>query len=164
MTKSLPRVAVDTCVVVDLLTNVDPVRAANAGYLLDGHGTRYEIVLPAIVLTEIAGTGEIRGNHLPADVRGERVAAAISWISASRFIVAELSERLARKAADLAVEHQLKGPDGSVLATAMAWRCGSLYTRDNGILKCAGKFHDLKILEPQAPPEPELDLFSAVPA
>ena len=163
MTKSLPRVAVDTCVVVDLLTNVDPVRAANASYLLDGHGTRYEIVLPAIVLTEIAGTGDIRGNHLLPDVRGERVAKAISWIAASRFIVAELSERLARKAADLAVEHQLKGPDGSVLATAVAWRCRNLYTRDNGILKCDGKFADLKILEPEAPPEAALELFSALP-
>ncbi|MEV0061262.1 PIN domain-containing protein [Nocardia sp. NPDC050718] len=159
MTKPRPRVVVDTCVVVDLLTNIDPSRARNSAYLLAGHNDRHDVILPAIVLAEIAGTGEIRGGHLTAALRDDRVNRALKWISDSKFMVAELSERLGREAAKLAVEHQLKGPDATVLATAVAWKCQKLYTRDHGILKCDGKFNGLKILEPESPPPPEPTLF-----
>ncbi|WP_081635627.1 PIN domain-containing protein [Nocardia sp. BMG111209] len=159
MTRALPRVVVDTCVVVDLLTGIDPIRAERSKYVLDRHSTDYQILLPAITLTEIAGTGDIRGNHLLPEIREARVKAANKWIDASKFLVAELSERLARKAAFLAVQNQLKGPDATVLATAIEWHCTRLYTRDRGILKCDGDFPGLKILEPEDPPLAPPTLF-----
>ncbi|SIM01316.1 Uncharacterised protein [Mycobacteroides abscessus subsp. abscessus] len=95
------------------------------------------------MITEIAGAGEVRGQHLTTEVREERVAKALDWIRQSNFIVAELSERTARRAAALAVAHQL-------------------YTRDTDLLKCEGQF-GFKIAVPDDPPppkEPEPDLFS----
>ncbi|MBE5513758.1 Predicted nucleic acid-binding protein, contains PIN domain [Mycobacteroides abscessus subsp. abscessus] len=162
MAERLKRVAVDSSVVLDLLVPVDDAHADRAEYLLAGHRDRHQILLPAIVITEIAGAGEVRGQHLTTEVREERVAKALDWIRQSNFIVAELSERTARRAAALAVAHQLKGPDASILATAEQWSCTQLYTRDTDLLKCEGQF-GFKIAVPDDPPppkEPEPDLFS----
>ncbi len=163
MAERLKRVAVDSSVVLDLLVAVDNRHADRAAYLLGGHRDRHQVLLPAIVITEIAGAAEVRGQQLSASVRQERVAKTLDWIRGSNFIVAELSERTARRAAELAVAHQLKGPDASILATAEQWSCAQLYTRDAGILKCDGQF-GFKIAVPDDPPppkEPEPDLFSA---
>lgn len=162
MTDRLNRMAVDSSVVLDLLVPVDDAHAARAEYLLAGHRDRHQILLPAIVIAEIAGAGDVRGHHLPMAVREERVAKALEWIRASNFIVAELSERTARRAAELAVTHQLKGSDATILATAEQWSCTKLYTRDKGLLKCEGQF-GFKVTEPDDPPppkEPEFDLFT----
>jgi predicted nucleic acid-binding protein len=155
-------VAVDSSVVLDLLVASDDAHAARAEYLLAGHRERHQILLPAIVIAEIAGAGDVRGHHLTTAVREERVVKALDWVRASNFIVAELSERTARRAAELAVAHQLKGPDASILATAEQWSCTQLYTRDAGLLKCDGQL-GFKIALPDEPPppnEPEPDLFS----
>lgn len=162
MAERLKRVAVDSSVVLDLLVAVDDARASRAEYLLSGHGDRHQILLPAIAIAEIAGAGEVRGAHIPNSVREERVARALGWIRGSNFIVAELSDRTARRAAELAVTHQLKGPDASVLATTEQWSCTQLYTRDSDLLKCDGQF-GFKITEPGDPPppkDPEPDLFN----
>lgn len=162
MADRLNRVAVDSSVVLDLLVPVDDVHADRAEYLLAGHRDRHQILLPAIVIAEIAGAGEVRGHQLPTPVREERIAKALEWIRASNFIVAELSERTARRAAELAVAHQLKGSDATILATAEQWSCTRLYTRDHDLLKCEGQF-GFKITVPDDPPppkKPEPDLFT----
>jgi len=53
VTDRLTRVAVDTCVVLDLLVPVDAKRAERAEYLLGGHGSRYQVILPAIVIAAV---------------------------------------------------------------------------------------------------------------
>lgn len=162
MAERLKRVAVDSSVVLDLLVAIDDAHAARTEYLLAGHRERHQIVLPAIVITEIAGAADVRGHHLTRAVREERVAKTLHWIRASNFIVAELSERTARRAAELAAAHQLKGPDASILATAEQWSCTRLYTRDAGLLKCDGQLGFRVALpdDPPPPKEPEPDLFS----
>lgn len=159
MADQLKRVAVDTSVILDLLIDEDAQLATRTQYLLDGHGDRHTIVLPAIVIPEIAGAGNIRGTHLPAAVRAERVKAATDWIRSSNFVVAEMSERTARRAAELAVRHGLKGADAAILATADEWGCQRLYTRDDALLGCDGQF-GFKISPADDPPEPEPDLFN----
>ncbi|MGW9266592.1 type II toxin-antitoxin system VapC family toxin [Gordonia terrae] len=163
MTEKLKRVVVDSCVVLDLLIDRDPERTASAAHLVDGHGKRHTIVVPAIVIAEIAGTGEVRGDHLGPAIRADRIADVKAWIRASNFLVAELSERIARRAADLAVTHGLKGPDATVLATAEQVGSPHLYTRDGKLLGCDGQL-GFKITEPgppppPAPPDPQYDLF-----
>jgi predicted nucleic acid-binding protein len=155
----LKRVAVDTCVILDLLIDEDADLAARAHCVLDGHGDRHTIVIPAIVIPEIAGTGNVRGTHLPKAVRAERMKAATDWIRSSNFVVAEMSERTARRAAEVAVRHNLKGPDAAVLATADEWGCQRLYTRDDALLGCDAHF-GFKIGPADDPPEPEMDLFT----
>ncbi len=159
MADKLDRVAVDTSVILDLLIADDEAKANRAEYLLAGHGDRHLVLLPAIVIAEIGGAGRIRGHQLTRGTREERVAKALAWIRSSNFIVAELSERTARRAAELAIEHQLKGPDASILATAEQWNCTHLYASDGDHTKCDGRF-GFKIGEPDDPPEPEHDLLS----
>ncbi|WP_410658315.1 type II toxin-antitoxin system VapC family toxin [Amycolatopsis sp. lyj-112] len=159
MTKQLPRIAVDTCIVLDLITGVDEKRQADARWLFAHHGDKHTIVMPAIVLAEVGGAGCIRGDHGGKDARQARVDKAMAWVRDSGYQVAELSERLARHAAQLAVDHNLKGADATILATALAWDCHSVCTRDHDLLKLDDVVAGLKI----APPQPDLDaehLFS----
>lgn len=160
MTGSLPRVVIDSCVVLDFLTGIDAEASARARSLLEGHEQRHVVVLPAIVIPEIAGAGTIRGDDGGKEARAARVALAHEWITSSRFVVAELSERLARRAAHLATMHNLKGPDATVLATAIEWSCGVVYTRDGGLLKCSDDAVFVK--EPPEAPKPELHLLDSM--
>lgn len=160
MTERLPRVAVDTCVLLDLLVPVDAKRAQRAEYLLDGHGSRHQVLLPAIVIPEIAGSGIVRGNDGGAEARKQRIADATEWIKGCAYGIAELSARTARIASELAIEYNLKGADATVLATAQEWGCTKLYTRDGSLLRCDGSL-GFKVLEPEDPPPPERDLFTA---
>ena len=112
----------DTCVVVDLLVPTDAKRAERAEYLLDGHGSRHQVILPAIVIPEIAGCGRVRGDDGGAQARKERILKAAEWIKGCKFGIAELSTRTARIASDLATEHNLKGADATVLATLFHMR------------------------------------------
>lgn len=162
MTERLPRVVVDTCVVLDFLVPVDAERAKRAEYTLDGHGTRYQVLLPAIVIPEISGAGAVRGDEGGKQARKERIDRAMAWINGCKFGIAELSARTARIAAALAPEYRLKGADAAVLATAQEWGCTKLYTRDGDLLKCEGSL-GFKVLEPEeppAPPPPVPDLFN----
>ncbi|WJR35273.1 type II toxin-antitoxin system VapC family toxin [Mycobacteroides immunogenum] len=159
MTDRLPRVAVDTCVVLDLLVPIDAKRAERAEYLLAGHGSRHQVILPAIVIAEIAGSGRVRGDDGGGQARKERIVKAAEWIRGCKFGIAELSARTARIASDLATEHNLKGADATVLATAQEWDCTRLYTRDTDLLKCEGSV-GFKVTEPEDLPPPVPDLFN----
>lgn len=151
----------DTCVVLDLLVPTDLDRAKRTEYVLGGHNGRYQVILPAIVVPEIAGSGKVRGDDGGKQARKQRITNAAEWIKGCTFAIAELSGRTARIAADLATEHSLKGADATVLATAQEWGCTKLYTRDDQLLKCDGKL-GFKILEPEDPPVPEPHLFNMV--
>jgi predicted nucleic acid-binding protein len=160
----LKRVVVDTCVILDMLLDEDADLAARAEYLLAGHGSRHTVVLPAIVIPEIAGASSVRGTQLQPEERARRVKAAEEWIRGNKFIVAELSERTARRAADLAVAYSLKGADAAVLATADESGCARLYTRDGNLLRCDGRFRFTisHAEDPPPPVVPDPDLFSAL--
>jgi predicted nucleic acid-binding protein len=119
------------------------------------------LLLPAIVIAEIGGAPEVRGDQLPKPERDGRIAKALAWIRDAQYVVAELSEGLARRAAHLGTEHHLKGADATVLATAEQWGCGCLYTRDGSLLKLDGQL-GFRIAEPDEIPEPEPDLFDGI--
>jgi len=156
VTDRLPRVAVDTSVILDLLLDQDPDRTERAKYLLDGHNTRHQIVLPAIVIAEIAGAPNVRSvsDDVSAAERDDRVKRALDWIMATQYIVIDLSERVAKRAAQLAVTHELKGADASVLASAELFNCARLYTRDGNLTKLNDQY-PFPIIEPDELPEPE---------
>lgn len=151
----LDRVLVDTCVVIDLLVD-DTVedRANRAGFLLDGHGEKHEVVLPAIVMAEIAGCPSLRDEELDADERARRLSEARTWLSAAGFVLAEVSASLAKRSADIAFEHMLKGPDAMVLATALAFGCKTLFTRDQQLIQRGEGALGIQIEEPPQLPEP----------
>lgn len=159
MAEQLARVAVDTSVVLDLLVDTDVEKANRSQYLLDGHGDRHTILLPAIVIPEIAGAPNVRGTDVKKDERLARITKATNWIRSCNFVVAELSERTARRAAEIAIDWELKGPDATILATAEEWGCKHLYACDGNLLKCDGQF-PFKISRPPDLPKPPTDLFN----
>ena len=114
----MTRVAVDTSVVLDLLLDQDEERADRARYMLDGHNTRHQVVLPAIVIAEVAGAPSVRGTDIPIADRDDRINRALEWIMATEYVVIDLTELVAKRAAQLAVTHELKGADATVLASA----------------------------------------------
>lgn len=161
MTKELRLVAIDSCIIVDFLTGADPTQQESARSTLEQHEQTYRVVLPAIVLPEIAGCGAVSSDVGGNDARKARVEKVQQWIQDSRYLVADLTERVARQAAQLASGYKLKGADASVLATAIAWNCAALYTRDKSLLKLDGQIPGLKI-EVAARPLIEQETLSLV--
>lgn len=155
MAEKLKRVVVDTSIVLDFLVPADKAKADRAQYLLEGHETRHTVVLPAIVVSEIACAGAVRAPQgVPKTEADARAAEALAWIRSSNFTVAELSERTARRAAQLGLQFNLQAPDASILATAEEWKCPHLYSSDIDLVKCDGQL-GLKIGAPDEPPEPD---------
>jgi predicted nucleic acid-binding protein len=109
----------------------------------------FDLVVPAIVIAETAGCGQIRGNHLSRQVRRDRIKIVTDWIQSADFIPAEITLDIAVRAAQLAVEFQLSGADATVLATAQMHGCAWLFTWDAGLLKVGEDLGDLKVLQPQ---------------
>ncbi len=95
------------------------------------------MVLPAIVLAEIGGSGTVRGYEGGRQERIDRRARAREWIESRNFVVAELTGLLARDAVELAITHNLKGSDATVLATAVKHNCTHLFTRDSKLVACS---------------------------
>jgi predicted nucleic acid-binding protein len=134
-----PRVAVDTCVFVNIITNGARDDASWLKFsrrvvnrALEG---KYRLVVPTLVIAEVAGNGKIRGDHLSRNERSVQVAAFREWLDKARFLEVELDSHTARLAADLAIANQLKGGDAAVLACALTAKADVLYTWDDGLLK-----------------------------
>lgn len=148
------RVAVDTSVVLNFLTGG---RNDNAAWL--EHSTWvfraaeqgvHRLVVPALVLAEVAGAPETRGHQLPRKERHRRITKVRKWLTSSGFLVADIDERVARRAADLAVKHQLKGPDACIAAAAEVNRCSVLYSWDSHHLKLDGHLDRTNVAQPKA--------------
>lgn len=155
MAEKLKRVVVDTSVILDFLVPNDKAKADRAQYLLEGHDTRHTVVLPAIVVAEIACARSVRAPQgIPQAEAQARAAKALAWIRSADFVVAELSDRTARRAAQLGIDLNLQAPDASILATAEAWGCPHLYSSDSDLVKCDGQL-GVKIGAPDDPPQPE---------
>lgn len=93
---------------------------------------------------------EVHGNQLSTGERKRRVAAATTWLAQGRSTVVDIDERVARRAAELAIEHQLKGADACVVAAAQLTRCTTLYSWDASHTKLDGKVPGLAIDHPRA--------------
>lgn len=146
------RVAVDTCVLVNVFTggaNDDPQwLEASLRVLRHGHSGDFRLVASSLTLPELAGTGNVRGNHLGAAERKRRIAKVRDWLdNHGPWLLVELDERLARAASELAIAHQLKGPDAVILGGALAAKAEALVTWDNDLLKLNGVL-DIEILRP----------------
>lgn len=141
---SLRRITLDSCVWINYLTDggdpaTEPTHWLEHSARIVRHGLNrdFQIVVPTLVMSEIAGAGSVRGNHLPAPERARRINRVRDWMVAqsANFYVVELHERLAKHAAELAIQHQLTGSDGVILASAIASNSDTLLTWDDGLLK-----------------------------
>ncbi|WP_308292027.1 type II toxin-antitoxin system VapC family toxin [Paenarthrobacter sp. A20] len=168
MTRTEPRRAIDTCVLINVMTggaNDDPSWLPRSKQVLQSAVQgKYQLTLSAFVIPELAGNGRIRGDQLPRDVRHERVTRARDWINNAGFILVELDGHIANQAADLAITNQLKGGDAVILASAIRAKVDVLYTWDSDLLKLNGEF-SFEIAQPPTPgDEGQLDLFGAAAA
>ena len=112
----------------------------------------HQLVVPALVLAEVAGDPQTRGSQLAKGERHRRVGRVKDWLAGGRFLVADVDERVARLAAELAVEHQLKGADACVVAAAKLNRCTTLYSWDADHLKLDGTLDGMTVVQPRAQP------------
>ena len=151
-----PRVALDTSVVVNFLTggrNDDPAWLEGSTWVFSAaEAGLHQLVIPALVIAETAGNPKVRGSQLPGPERHRHVTTVKDWLAGSRFLVADIDERVARHAAGLAVDHQLKGADACVVAAAKLNRCTTLYSWDAGHLKLDGKLDGMAVVQPRAQP------------
>ncbi|WP_186762764.1 type II toxin-antitoxin system VapC family toxin [Lentzea tibetensis] len=143
-----PLVVVDSCVIIDVLAPGDPERHVRSVQVFRVDGTSHRVLLPALVLAEVAGSGQIRGDDGGAAERTRRITLAHQWIKDSEYLVADITERIATQAARLASDYNLKGADACIVAVAVAWMCPKLYTWDKGILKIGDALPGLSIEEP----------------
>lgn len=151
-----PRVAVDTSVVVNFLTggrNDDPGWLEHSTWVFAAAEKEvHRLVVPALVLAEVAGDPQTRGSQLPSGERRRRIGKVKDWLARGRFLVADVDERVARLAAELAVDHQLKGADACITAAAMINRCTTLYSWDAHHLKLDGRLDGMTVVQPRARP------------
>lgn len=157
------RVAIDTCVLVNIMTGgkVDEAHwlEASTAVVRAAERGEYRLTVSALVIAELAGTGEIRGKHIPSKVRKARIGKVRAFMAEAGYLIVETDARTAGKAADLAINHQLFGPDAIILASALHSNSKILYTWDKDLLKLNGEF-PLQILKPSdIPTGVQLDLF-----
>jgi predicted nucleic acid-binding protein len=147
------RVVIDSSVLLDIFTDAAPDRLQAAVDIIKAaERGDVELVLPAIVIAEVAGAGSIRGDHLTPDVQAEKTAKVRDWLNSSRFTVIDVDRRVAMRAAELASIHQLKGADACILAAAALWSCPDLYTNDEGLLKVGRDVAGVYVRRPQTFP------------
>jgi predicted nucleic acid-binding protein len=168
--KRLPRVSVDTCVILNVLVN-GPNDAPNwlprSKWVLDAHGVSHDVALPALVLAELGGDPSIRGDDLERSERKRRIKLVREWIDDCRFIIIDIDERVGREASELAAKWQLKGADAAMLAATKLWSIPILYTWDKALLKIDSQIDGLLVKAPEltseSPSEQQGDLFQADP-
>jgi predicted nucleic acid-binding protein len=158
------RVAVDTCVLVNIMTGGKADEAdwfeASTAIMRAADRGEYRLAISALVIAELAGTGAIRGKNVPVKTRSARIGKVRSFMARAGYLIVETDARTADRAAELAINHQLFGPDAIVLASALHSKAKILYTWDKQLLKLNGQF-PFQILKPSdSPGGVQLDLFS----
>lgn len=152
MTSTSNRIAVDTCVLMNVLTSGgadDPSWLARSLSVLEhAQGPDTQLVVPAIVLPELAGNGNIRGRHLNPKDRKERIGKVRDWMRGFGYVLVDVDSIVARIASDLAIERDLKGPDACVLACALHANASTLYTWDKKLIDQNG-INGMIIREPE---------------
>lgn len=164
MAKSERRVAVDSCVIVNVLTgggqHDDPAwLPASESVLRAAESGKFTMTVSVVTVAEVFGDGGTRGDHLSPRDRRANVQAARKWLSNGPFRIVEAERTLAEEAAQLAVEHQLKGADAIILASALRAGADALCTWDKGLLKIGASIEGLRVLTPDKL-DFDRDLFS----
>jgi len=136
------RIVVDSSVLINFLTKGEADKRDNpewfdhSKWVFEEHERGiHQILMSAIVIAELAGSGRVRGNHILKQERHWRIKRVREWIVASEFQVVEITQGLAEEAAELAIEHQLTGADACILTATVRHKCPILYTWDEGLLK-----------------------------
>ena len=158
------RIAVDSCVFVNVLIGGEPNNPerypAGVALLRAAEQGQFDVYISAVTVAEVCGAGEVRGSHVEQDRRAANVAKARQWVADGRFHVVELDHSLAKVAGELAIEHQLRGADAIVLASALRARAETLFTWDEHLLNVDGRIQGIGVMAPSEAAFTQ-DLFSA---
>ncbi|MEV0285690.1 MULTISPECIES: type II toxin-antitoxin system VapC family toxin [unclassified Kribbella] len=164
-----PNVYVDSCVIINVFAPsasvADQDRLRPSLWVLSaGQRGLLRLTLSPLVIAEVLGNGNIRGSHVPPDDRAGKVASVRAYFHDNDFLFVELDQFLGLEAAQLAVAHQLRGPDAIHLASALRAGCTTLYTWDNDLLKLDGHeaLGGMRCIEPA--PEGQGDLLEELSA
>lgn len=143
-------IVIDTCLYITFLSGQDPKLAARVKELLELDGKEHVILLPAIVQAETVGVARnvLRTDKNTPETRSNAAQKAIKFFAEMNLRFVELDRLTVQKANELSVKHDLKGPDSSILATAIQCGASHLYTSDGDLKKLDGVFPNLSITDP----------------
>jgi predicted nucleic acid-binding protein len=129
--------------------NDDPAWLVHSRWLLtEGQEGRLTIVTSPIVVAEVMGNGGVRGAHVPVRDRSERVRAVHGYFRDNDLEWVEIDRVLGFSAADICVDHQLKGADALHVAAAVRARVDRVVSWDRDLLKLAGSDLGVDFAEP----------------
>lgn len=154
-TTQLPRIILDTSVLLEALIDRDTEDAQASIELLYGHGKNHEIYLPSIVIPELAHIRKRPPEITSLKNQLSQTSFIHNWLQSNDIKVCDLTPSLAVKAATYVHEYDLAHGDAIVLATAVHYRCSTLYTRDTDLLKRKNRVRENFQVNIQQPPPPE---------
>lgn len=158
-----PRVYFDSSVYIahflDELGKGDVADVALTG-AVQGHSQAF---ISSLVVAEVSGAPKVRApqgaNPRVGREASRRIAAFVDTLP---FVFVEGGRKAGQRAADLAADHQLKGPDALHLALAEVALCSRFFTFDQDQLK-VGKLGSMMISEPKGRADGELPLGDPQP-
>lgn len=118
-----------------------PRPQADAGVLEPARGEegKSRLVLPAIVIAELNGTGTLGGTDKPQSERQKTHSAITGYLDSLHFIPAGADWCPARTAAAPAYDHMLEPMDALIAATALTVQADALLTWGDHLLRLDGK-------------------------
>lgn len=156
MTSEASRVYFDTSVILGaFLGPKERKHAECVGAIQDAQAGRIFGVMSALVVAEATGAPNHRQGVSPS-VAKKAMKAAAAFTQNTGMQMVDISTATGKRAAELAIEFQLKGPDALHLALALEARCTHLYTCDGGLLK-VGDYGHVTVCEPIPTLAPPLD-------
>lgn len=158
--ENLPRIVLDTCVYIHYLANQNKTVAENVEGLLAVNNQDHEILLPAIVQAETIGIARVEIPKAKNTVTQRQKAAnkAVLFFERAALPLVEHDQFITEKASELIVEHDIRGADAMILASAVCHNATHLYTVDGGLLKIGNQIPGLEVCEPPQTTTLSLDL------
>ena len=148
----LPYVVLDTNLYISFLTKEAHTYGAVKD-LLEDNGQEFDIVLPAIVYTEVVSVArviEARQSNTP-EKRKNAAHIARRALDGLGLPIAEIDQHVAEEAGKLIEGTELKAADALIVATAMSISATYLYTNDQQMLALNGTVDGLQIVQPPEP-------------
>jgi predicted nucleic acid-binding protein len=140
------RVYLDTTIYVEVFLGPAAQHFAACQAVLEaGRVGQVEVVISGLVVAEALGSPPIRNPQgQPKAVGDARTAKAFAYFNRCKFLRVEMPFSVGERAASLAAQFEMKGPDASHVALAEYARCTHLLSLDRAHMNLADRIPGLK--------------------
>ena len=150
---------IDTSILVSLFLNETADDHANRAEQIVNEN-RETLVLPSLVVLEIIANSDLKlAQSLDAQARNEAVRETLRKLAKLKLRMVDLTPKVARLAARLIPECNIKAPAAVVVATAQAFGIPTVYTWDQKLINATSKLGEItKVAEPPIIAQPTLGI------